>query len=225
MTTVFFDLDNTLTDRTKTVNAYAHVFLNGFVDELKPNLDVSEIGMVLNELDAGGYGGHENRSKALLELPIWRQLVSTADLVEHWQGWVPSNSLPMDGLYSCLDELKSDGYDLALVTNGSRKAQRGKILVLNLEPYFDVCIVSEEVGIKKPDAGIFRCAVDAMNCTADQSIFVGDHPVNDYQGSKEFGMTPIWFEGSHDWPHSEPAQYSVSNLAELRPVIRSILRA
>ncbi|TCS40700.1 HAD family hydrolase [Reinekea marinisedimentorum] len=225
MTTVFFDLDNTLTDRSKTVSAYAGVFLQDFKHLLAEHMDVQAFGLLLNELDAGGYGGHENRSRALMELPIWKQPVPCAELIEHWQGWIPFNSMPMDGLYECLDELKNAGYAMALVTNGSRKSQRAKIRRLELTRYFDVCLVSEEVGVAKPQPAIFHQAIAAMNCVPEQSVFVGDHPVNDYRGSQACGMTPVWFEGSHDWPHIESAEYSVTKLSELPDVIQQILRS
>lgn len=225
MNTLFFDLDNTLTDRTKTVAAYAEVFIQDFSHLLSAQLNVAEFGHLLNEYDAGGYGGHEHRSRALMALPIWNKAATCSELIDHWQGWIPHNSMPMEGLYDCLDELKAAGYRLALVTNGSRMSQRGKIQRLALEPYFDVCIVSEEMGVSKPEPAIFQKAVDAMKCLPEQAVFVGDHPVNDYQGSQDCGITPVWFEGSHEWPHTEPAEYSVKKLSELPDVIHRILRS
>lgn len=106
MATIFFDLDNTLTDRAKTVGAYAEVFIRDFSHLLNTQLDVREFGSLLNKYDDGGYAGHELRSTALTKLPIWRKAVTSSQLVDHWQGWVPHHSMPMDGLYDCLNELK-----------------------------------------------------------------------------------------------------------------------
>ena len=225
MSCVFFDLDNTLTDRSETVAAYAKVFLQDFESHLQDGLNAEILGQLLNKLDAGGYGGHENRSRALIDRPIWRKPVSSDELIQHWQNWVPGHSVPMDGMHDCLQTLEESGYRMALVTNGSSQSQRTKISVLALASYFDACIISGEVGCAKPDSAIFNKAIEIMGCEPGASVFVGDHPVNDYQGSLACGMTPVWFEGRHIWPHIRPADFSVRKLSELPGVIHQILRS
>jgi putative hydrolase of the HAD superfamily len=58
-------------------------------------------------------------------------------------------------------------------------------------------MISEAVGVKKPDARIFAQALAAVGCRASQAWFVGDHPVNDVLGAAAVGLRPIWLTGVH----------------------------
>ena len=44
---------------------------------------------------------------------------------------------------------------IGLVTNGPADVQRAKIDLLELWPHIDFAVISGEIGIEKPDAGIF----------------------------------------------------------------------
>ncbi|MEX2146570.1 MAG: HAD family hydrolase [Candidatus Rokuibacteriota bacterium] len=56
----------------------------------------------------------------------------------------------------------------------------------------DVIVDSARVGYTKPDARIFRCAVDALGLTFAQAIFVGDSPTRDMAGARAVGMAHVW---------------------------------
>jgi len=101
---IFFDLDNTLTDRKATIDAYAEYFLSEFRELLHDDISTDHLSSTFNELDKGGYETHDVRSAAIRDLNIWHN-------------WVPKNSLPMRGIYECLNELLDMGFKLCLVTN------------------------------------------------------------------------------------------------------------
>ncbi len=61
-----------------------------------------------------------------------------------------------------------------------------------IRPLFDVIVDSARVGYTKPDARIFRCAVDALGLTFAQAMFVGDSPTRDMAGARAVGMTHVW---------------------------------
>jgi len=218
----FFDLDNTLTDRRATVSAYADYFLEAFRDGLKDGILSDYLSAIFNELDRGGYETHAVRSESIARLDIWDKAKTASELSAHWQNWVPKNSLPMNGLDECLNELIDMEFSLCLVTNGQSKNQRDKIKRLSLEKYFKKIVISEEIGFKKPDSRIFEYALSEMDCAAEEAIFIGDHPVNDYIGSTELGFTGIWFEGLHDWPEHLGKPPSNRNLGELCSLVRDL---
>ncbi len=61
-----------------------------------------------------------------------------------------------------------------------------------IRPLFDVIVDSTRVGYTKPDARIFRCAVDALGLTYAQAVFVGDSAPRDMAGARAVGMTHVW---------------------------------
>lgn len=71
-----------------------------------------------------------------------------------------------------------------------------KILIgLELTPYFDFEIYSDEVGLSKPNAEIYEVLLAQIrnirkdnNISLDQIIHIGDNPIADIQGAESFGM-------------------------------------
>lgn len=63
---------------------------------------------------------------------------------------------------------------------------------VGIRPLFDVIVDSARVGCTKPDARIFRCAVDALGITFAQAMFVGDSPTRDMAGARGVGMAHVW---------------------------------
>lgn len=62
---------------------------------------------------------------------------------------------------------------------------------LELIKCFDTVVVSGEVGIEKPDPGIFSLALGDIGLAAEEVAFVGDSVEDDIKGSEAIGMTPI----------------------------------
>ena len=220
MELIFFDLDNTLTDRKATVNAYTHYFVDSFSSSLKFGISVRDLSEQFNRFDKGGYETHEARSLLIRNLDIWQHKQTVSELSSHWQHWVPNHAIAMKGLNECLDELRQLEFRLCLVSNGQSKNQRQKINRLSVESYFEKIIISEEVGCSKPDKKIFTIALDAMGAKAENAFFVGDHPINDCIGSRKLGFTPIWLEGSHVWPDGYELPLRIQQLSELSPLVR-----
>ena len=80
---------------------------------------------------------------------------------------------------------------MALVTNGS-KSQREKIDAIKASSYFDEILISEEVGIAKPDPRVFQMAMSKLDATPDQSVFIGDSLEHDVSGARNAGMMTVY---------------------------------
>ncbi len=61
---------------------------------------------------------------------------------------------------------------------------------MNLYSYFDSIVISGEVGIKKPDPGIFFLALEELQLRNDEIVYIGDAP-EDIQGAKAARIMPI----------------------------------
>jgi HAD superfamily hydrolase (TIGR01549 family) len=106
---------------------------------------------------------------------------------------------------------------LALITNGAADTQREKLKALAIESYFDSVVVSGEHGVAKPDAAIFRHALDALGVAPDEALHVGDSLEADVAGALNAGLTAVWLnrhgeerDASHPAPHHE-----ITSLTEL----------
>jgi HAD superfamily hydrolase (TIGR01549 family) len=85
---------------------------------------------------------------------------------------------------------------LVLITNGASDTQRDKLRVLGMQHWFDVVVISGEVGVAKPDASIFGLALDKLPVERKNVWHVGDSVTTDVAGARAAGLTAIWLNRS-----------------------------
>jgi putative hydrolase of the HAD superfamily len=89
-----------------------------------------------------------------------------------------------------LEEVRGRGLRMAVISNWDRRLP--EILDgLGLTDWFETIVVSAIVGIEKPAPGIFMHALERLDVRAEETLHVGDSPLEDYDGSKAVGMTPV----------------------------------
>jgi FMN phosphatase YigB (HAD superfamily) len=100
-------------------------------------------------------------------------------------------------------ELKRRAYKLALVADGPTATFRNNLEPSGLFGLFDAYAISEEIGVTKPGAGIFRHALDKLAITpADYGrvVMVGNHLARDIKGANALGLISVWL----DWAPRRP---------------------
>jgi putative hydrolase of the HAD superfamily len=90
-----------------------------------------------------------------------------------------------------LDELKKH-YKLAMITNGAIDIQRDKINGANLADFFDLIIISGELGFGKPNPKLFQLAMERLAVKPDQCVMIGDSLTRDITGASAVGIRTIW---------------------------------
>jgi len=90
----------------------------------------------------------------------------------------------------CLDRLAP--LDLGIISNGNTSQQRQKLEDLGIIDRFDTIVVSEDIGISKPDSQIFLHACKAANQTPSDCFYVGDKLETDALAAGKAGLTGIW---------------------------------
>lgn len=84
-------------------------------------------------------------------------------------------------------------YKLHLISNGFKESTELKIQVNGLAKYFENIVISESIGINKPDKAIFEFALNAAKAKKEESIMIGDSLEADVRGAMNFGMDAIYF--------------------------------
>jgi putative hydrolase of the HAD superfamily len=196
---VLFDLDDTLTDRQASLERYVATLIADFAEELGP----AEAALVLAaiiDVDERGYAPRERVFNRLLSALTWRSVPTLGRLADHWREQFPRSTLLRPGALETLKALRKRGFTLGLVTNGPVSLQQMKIDQVGIAPLFEVIVISEQVGVHKPDPRVFQRALDQLACAGGDAWYVGDHPRNDVLGAAGVGITPIWLAGVHPWP-------------------------
>lgn len=91
-------------------------------------------------------------------------------------------------------QLLRQKFILGVITNGTSEHQWDKINAMNLTEYFprETIIVSGDINIQKPEAGIFHHAEKVTNCQPEEMIMVGDSIPSDLVGAKKAGWNMLW---------------------------------
>jgi putative hydrolase of the HAD superfamily len=103
-----------------------------------------------------------------------------------------------------LTELRERGYGLGLVTNRGNVDRFYDLLQeMQLRSYFTLTLASGEVGVSKPDPGIFYAAVERLGATAEESLYVGDNYWADVVGAQRAGITPVLLDPHGLFPEAD----------------------
>lgn len=83
-------------------------------------------------------------------------------------------------------------FPLALITNGIASVQNKRFAASPISAYFRSIIISEEVGMAKPDPRIFEPALQKIGVAAADVLFVGDSVTSDMAAARNAGMDFCW---------------------------------
>ncbi|WNL42526.1 HAD family hydrolase [Halomonas sp. PAMB 3264] len=94
------------------------------------------------------------------------------------------------GTRAMLDACAAD-FRLAIASNTQRAYTEAELSMLGLWDDFELVLFSSDVLACKPDPALFRAALEALDCPADNVIYVGDNPFDDVLGARQLGIPTI----------------------------------
>ncbi|QIO06612.1 HAD family hydrolase [Acinetobacter shaoyimingii] len=227
---VLFDLDNTLTHRDLSVQAYSRHFLEHYSNRLnlknteQKQSDLNTIIDIIRRIDHGGYPKKELLTHpsiaasvgfALLQELDWKQAPELDELTEFWFSEFGLSAVAMTGAEALLKQLKQRGFKLAVISNGGHATRLRILQGLGFADYFDEILSSELVGISKPKAEIFLYSCAKLQVEPKYSLYIGDHPINDFQGATDAGLNALLILGFHEQVEHIPKEKTIHQLDEI----------
>jgi putative hydrolase of the HAD superfamily len=155
-----------------------------------------EIWIAFTEHIVRGMGGGEEGATAC-----------AVEMVREWERH-ENFSLYEDAL-PVLDDLRSYGLKLGLVSNGQRDLEE---FVLHHGLAVDVAVGSKAFGRQKPHPSIFEAALTALGISAGETAMVGDDLEDDIEGARALGMHAVLLDREGRYPE---AQESIPDLFAL----------
>lgn len=235
MRAIFFDIDETLLDDDKCMReavARTCVTLGKRYPQINPiqledtYLNISNqwwtnSSSVPRASESGSSSGRDIRievwGKALLSYGLQHQnlAIEVADLYSKERR---ATYKPFPEAYDILSILRRT-FNLGIISNGPISTQREKLQIIGLGHFFDVIVVSGELGIGKPEPGIFLKALELMGVTPNEALYVGDSLTLDVLGAQNVGMYAIWINrGKVNKPKDAPTpELEISALSDLIP--------
>lgn len=109
-----------------------------------------------------------------------------------------------DDVLPTLNELSERGYRLGLISNFERWLEE-MLVELEVGHVFDVAVISGIEGVEKPDASIYRRALDKAGVGPERAVHVGDSPGLDVSPARSVGIATVLLDrldrySGHDGP-------------------------
>lgn len=222
-TTIYFDLDNTLLDFTKTEHKAILRLLN--MHKLPANDEIALLYSKINQsfweaFERGDIKREEifeGRFKKLLcEL---KSVGDTKAMARDYFECLASGHDLVEGAEDILKYLKGYGYKLYATTNGVSNTQYRRIRESGLEPYFDGVFISENTGHQKPEKEYFDYVIENTDEKDRRRILIiGDSQSSDILGGVNSGIDTCWYNPKKALP-LHPSKYEISSLLELKKIL------
>jgi FMN phosphatase YigB (HAD superfamily) len=135
-------------------------------------------------------------------------------------GLVDELVTPIDGARELMAALTARGVPTAILTNGWSPLQSLKIA--RALDYPGPILVSDELGILKPDGAAFGKLIDVLGVARAAVWFVGDNPKTDIAGAQGAGLRGVWFDWENmaypaDAPEPDARIQHLGELLDLLP--------
>jgi putative hydrolase of the HAD superfamily len=136
-----------------------------------------------------------------------------------------------DDVKECLKRLNKLSIKTAIITDGIPIKQYEKILRLKLDKIIDLVIISDEIGIKKPNPELFKYWLTKFDVEGQQAIYIGDRIDKDIVPANLNKIHSVYLHrgGKYDKYDMKlnareefKPEYEISNLNEIFEIIREI---
>jgi putative hydrolase of the HAD superfamily len=142
-------------------------------------------------------------------------------LIEHYIAPLDKRVVLYPDTLETLQALRERELAIGLVSNTMWPGQhhRTQLDRFGVSPYLDHAVFSADVGVWKPQPGIYYLGLEALGVQAGQAIFVGDTPRHDIAGAQGVGMRAVYkHNGRRAQPDVTP-DATIGHLAELPALI------
>ena len=136
-----------------------------------------------------------------------------------------------DDVISCLENIKENSIKTAIITDGIPIKQYEKILRLGIDDLIDLVVISDEIGIRKPNPKLFSYCLNKFNVKGHETIYVGDNIYKDIIPAKLNDIHSVYIHrgGKYDTnitgeqiPKEYKPDYEIYKLDELFGIIIDI---
>jgi 5'-nucleotidase len=235
---VCFDLDDTIIDYEQTFKrAIQHCFLH-FVGNDKEDISFEKWFLTFKQFCDLYWDDYqckrltrtEYRRRRFLDTMAIFQLEANTNLADEFHHYfdnvVSRFAVPMNGIVGLLHRLHHLSIKMGIITNGTSKVQQNKVYYLGLSRFFpeEVVIVSDELGVEKPNPAIFHYALDKIAPKSQYRLYIGDSWELDVVGALGAKWQAIYFNTRNQPPTTAHQPLAIcNNVDELASSLFSIV--
>ncbi len=142
-----------------------------------------------------------------------KDVIRWANLKEkYYREMVQEKLEPLPGVINLINELKENGFKLAVGSSGPKENVELLLTSLKIKEYFDVIITATEIKNGKPAPDVFLIAAKSANVKPENCLVIEDAPVG-IEAAKRANMKSIALTTTHDKEELLNADLVVSDLS------------
>lgn len=226
ITTVIFDLDDTLYDEIDYCKSGFTCVAEFLSDQLDEQSAEHIFGIIWKHFANGNHTKTFNATLDELGISYYDKLIDY--MVRVYRNHLPNIKLPPDS-GDVLYRLNTK-YTLGLLTDGFLPAQQLKVQALGIEKYFNCIIYTEELGRSfwKPSTRGFEKILHNLNTKPENAVYIADNEKKDFIAPNKLGLATIQLNRparihrniSRDL--NAPAQHKIDQIGRL-PTLLDVL--
>lgn len=226
---ILFDVDDTIFDRAgaqrkilRLIVRELHDIFAGIDEQTILDAFFESDRLSLEEFYAGGAFEELRAARSRTFLKLLGLSQDFADqITEMYVKSYPTIDAPVQGAKSVIKNL-AGRFQLGVVSDGLPDTQYRKLRTLGMEDMFDCIVLAGEIGIRKPDPGIFWKAAEILARKPEECLYVGDFYEADVLGAKRAGMQACWFNPDGLRPSQADIipDYEISKLDEILEILQ-----
>lgn len=189
---IFFDVDDTLFDSTTLAKMARMNAVKAMIECGLPIRNVQKgYSLLMKIVEKYGSNYDEHFDRLLETLGCNRDPKIIAAGIVAYHDTKLAYIKPNPDVVPTLIALRDKGCKLGVVSNGRSIKQWEKLIRLGLHHFFDVVVISEDVGSEKPQSEIFKAAIKELGVKPEEAVYAGDDLETDIFGANSAGLISI----------------------------------
>ncbi|MBO7302288.1 MAG: YjjG family noncanonical pyrimidine nucleotidase [Bacteroidaceae bacterium] len=224
---LFIDLDDTLYDfsgasREAFRETYELLGYDSFFDSFEQYMTIYEpYNLELWRIYGEGKITKEELNKRRYSHPLEVVGVNDPELAATFcreaLSRIPTKNKLIPGAKELLEYLRPH-YRLHILSNGFKELQAHKMSTTGILDYFDNLILSEDIGVNKPNRELYEHALERAEATVEKSLMIGDMFDTDIKGAANIGMDQLFFNPKNKECSFAPT-YMVFDLLKIKDIL------
>ncbi len=228
---IFIDLDDTIWDFTANSHVSLEIMYRDLdIARIYPDYDAFSSAYYAKNSELWALYHHGKIEKDFLIIERYAHLLRTIGYIdidnrlaqrmnEYYLDTLALQTQLVPYAIELLDYLTQRGYNLYILSNGFIEVQHKKLQSAGIEDYFERMVLSDEIGINKPDRRLFDYALEVTHSQAADTLMIGDNYDADILGAIQAGWGQIYFDRNHRGITAQEPQHTVHNLKEVMDIL------
>lgn len=232
---VWIDLDDTLIDfKEASRKALRQIYADERLDRFFPSPKAWETSYEKHNYHLWQLYSGAQVDQATLRMERFRLPLTEADVADEiaramstrmdpvYLGYLAEASVLLPGAMPLIKSLKGMGLPIGILSNGFTEVQEHKLRVTGLDKVIDIMVLSDEIGINKPNVALFDHAMKrAGQSVPSAQLMIGDNATTDIAGAISAGWNAILYDRSLPLLHTRGKGYHMVSELEHIPFLLS----